>query len=63
MHQSVKLTDVIWLLQLAISSPLIHALGDPSQALTWIRIPGPQIERQTTYQLNYPSRYSKNTGH
>ncbi len=32
MHQLIKLTDAIWLLQLAISSPLIHALGDPSQA-------------------------------
>ncbi len=34
MHQLVKLTDAIWLLQLAISSPLIHALCDPSQAPT-----------------------------
>ncbi len=32
MRQSVKLTDAIWLLQLIISSPLIDALGDPSQA-------------------------------
>ncbi len=32
MHQLVKLTDAIWLLHLVISSPLIHALGDPSQA-------------------------------
>ncbi len=41
MHQSVKLTDAIWLLQLAISSPLIHALGDPSQAPTgiWTCVP------------------------
>ncbi len=31
MHQSVTLTDAIWLLQLVISSSLIHALGDPSQ--------------------------------
>ncbi len=31
-QQSVKLTDAIWLLQIVISSPLIHALGDPSQA-------------------------------
>ncbi len=37
MHKSVKLTDAIWLLQLVISSPPIHALGDPSQALTGIR--------------------------
>ncbi len=40
MHQLVKLTDAIWLSQLAISSPLIHALGDPSQAPTRIRIYG-----------------------
>ncbi len=41
MHQLVKLTDAIWLLQLAISSSLIYALGDLSQALTriWIRVP------------------------
>ncbi len=41
MHQLVKLTDVIWLLQLALSSPLIHALGDPSQAPTgiWTQVP------------------------
>ncbi len=32
MHQSVKLTYAIWLLQLVISSSLILALGDPSQA-------------------------------
>ncbi len=36
MHQSVKLTDAIWLLQLVISSPLIHASGDLSQAPTGI---------------------------
>ncbi len=43
MHQSVKLTDAIWLLQVAISSTLIHALGDPSQAPTgiWTRVPRP----------------------
>ncbi len=34
MHQLVKLSDAIWLLQLAISSLLIHALGDLSQAPT-----------------------------
>ncbi len=37
MHQSIKLTDAIWLLQLVISSPLIHALGYPNQAPTGIR--------------------------
>ncbi len=37
MQQSVKLTDRIQLLQLVISSPLIHALGDPSQAPTVIQ--------------------------
>ncbi len=34
--QSVKLTDAKWFLHLVISSPLIHALGDLSQALMWI---------------------------
>ncbi len=45
MHQSVKLTDAIWFLHLAISSAFIHALGDPNQ----------EPERQTTYKLSYPS--------
>ncbi len=31
MHQLVKLPDAIWLLQLVISFPFIHALGYPSQ--------------------------------
>ncbi len=43
MHQLVKLTDAIWLLQLAISPPLIHALGDPSQAPTMIRTKVPRL--------------------
>ncbi len=30
MHQLVKLTGAILLLQLVISTPFIHALGDPS---------------------------------
>ncbi len=42
-------------LQLVISSPLIHALGDLNQAHTGIRTRVPQIERQMTYQLSYPS--------
>ncbi len=46
MHQSIKLTDVIWLLQLVISSPLIHAFGNLSQASTGIWT---QVESQTTY--------------
>ncbi len=37
MHQSFKLTDSIRLLQLVISSPLIHTLSDPSQVPTGIR--------------------------
>ncbi len=53
MPQSVKLTDAICLLQLVISSTLIHALGDPSQAPTEIRT---QCKRWMTYQLSYPSR-------
>ncbi len=62
MHQLVKLTDAIWLLQLAISSSLIHALGDPPGSNPfdpgspdWEAIPGPQIERRMTYELSYPS--------
>ncbi len=43
MHQSVKLNDAIWRLQLVISSPLIHALGDPSQAPTRIQIRAPSM--------------------
>ncbi len=43
MHQSVKLTNAIWLLQLVISSPRIHALGDPSQAPTGIRTRIPNL--------------------
>ncbi len=43
MPQPVKLTDAIWLLQLVISSPLIHALGDPSQAPTMIQTQVPSL--------------------
>ncbi len=41
MQQLIKVTDAIWLLQLAISTPLIHALGDRSQAPNriWTRVP------------------------
>ncbi len=53
-HQSVKLTDAVWLLQLVISSPLIHAFGDLSQAPTGIRA---QLERRMTFQLSYPSPF------
>ncbi len=38
MHQSVKLTDAIWLLQQVIFFTLIHELGHVSQAR------GPQLE-------------------
>ncbi len=48
LHQSVKLSNIIWLLQLVISSPIIHALGNLSQALTWIRT------RIPAWKLNYP---------
>ncbi len=54
MHHLVKLTDAIWLLELTISSPLIHALGDPNQAPHRNSNPCPQIERQMTYQLSCP---------
>ncbi len=43
MHQIVKLTDAIWLLHLVISSPLIHALGAPSQAPTGIQTRVPSL--------------------
>ncbi len=43
MHQLVKLTDAIWLLQLANSSPLIHVLDDQSQAPTGIRTRVPRL--------------------
>ncbi len=43
MHQLVKLTDTIRLLQLVISSPLIHALGDLSHAPTRIRTQVPSF--------------------
>ncbi len=49
MHQLVKLTDAIWLLQLVISSLLIHALGDLSEALTGIRT---QVPSSRGRQLN-----------
>ncbi len=54
MELLIKLTDAIWLLQLVISSPLIYALGNPSQAPPpphWDLNPGPQIY----IQLSYPS--------
>ncbi len=53
MHQSVKLTDAIWLLQLVISSP--HScIGWRESSPHWDSNSGPQIERQTTHQLSYP---------
>ncbi len=56
MHQTVKLTDVIWLLQLVISSSLIHAMGDPSQALTGIRtrVPSLRGRRLTNWAIPPP---------
>ncbi len=57
MHQFVKLADAIWLLQLAISSPLIHAFGDLSQAPTWIRTQVPRLGggRLTNWAIPPPS--------
>ncbi len=58
MHQSVKLTaDAIWLLQLVISSHVIHALGDPSQSPTriWTRVPSLRDRRLTNWGISYPS--------
>ncbi len=50
MHQLVKLTDAIWLLQLAISSPLIHPLCDPSQAPTGFEPGSPDWEARLVYR-------------
>ncbi len=46
MHQSVKLTDAIWLLQQVIS-PLIHALVWPER--------GPHGIRARVANMSYPS--------
>ncbi len=56
MHQSVKLTDAIWLLQLVISSPLIHALGEQSQAPIGIRTWAPswRCRRLTNWAIPPP---------
>ncbi len=40
-----KLTGAIWLLQLVISSPLIHALVWPESSPHWDLSPGPQNDR------------------
>ncbi len=56
MYQLVKLTDAIWLLQLVISYPLIHALGDPSQAPTGIQTRAPKLRgrRLTNWAIPPP---------
>ncbi len=53
MHQLVKLTDAIWLLQLVICSSLIHVLGDPSQAPTgiWTQVPRLKGRRLTNWAI------------
>ncbi len=58
MHQLVKLTYAIQLLQLAISSPLIHALGDPSQAPTGIRTRVPRLRGGRLTNWVIPSTFS-----
>ncbi len=55
MHQSVKLSDAIWLLQLVISSPLIHALGDSSQTPTGFEPGSPVWE--AAHLPSYPYIY------
>ncbi len=50
MHQSDKLTGAIWLLELVISSPLIHALVWPESSSHQDSNPGLQHERRMTYQ-------------
>ncbi len=61
LHQFIKLTDAIWLLQLAISSALIHALSDPSQAPTgiWIQIPRLRGRWLLATELSLPLKYFK----
>ncbi len=54
MHQSVKLTGAIWLLQLGNLFPS-HLCTDVTRVKPWPGFePGPEHERQTTYQLSYP---------
>ncbi len=53
-QQLVKLTNAIWLLQLANSSPLIHALGDPSQVPTRIRTRVPRLWGGLPTELSLP---------
>ncbi len=57
MRQSDKLTGAIWLLQLVISSPLIHALGDPSQSLTqiWTQVPSMRGVQLTNWAMPPPN--------
>ncbi len=56
MHQSIKLTDAIWLLQLVISSPHMHSLCDLSQASTgiWTRAPSLRGGRLTNWAIPPP---------
>ncbi len=55
MHQSVKLTHAISLLQFVISSPLNHALDDLSQAPTGIRTHVPSLRgRLTNWAITLP---------
>ncbi len=49
--------DAIWLLQLVISSPLIHALGDLSQAPTGIRIQIPRLRGGWLTNCAIPPRF------
>ncbi len=55
MHQSVTLTEAIWLLQLVISSHLIHVLVWPESSPHQYSNLGPEHESWTKYQLSYPS--------
>ncbi len=67
MHQLVKVTDAIWLLQLTISSPLIHALGDPNQTPTKssptrirARVPNLRGRQLTNRAIPHPYHYFVN---
>ncbi len=58
MHRWARITKKKWLLQLIISSPLIHAFGNPSQAPTgiWIRVPSLRGRWLTNWAIPTPHR-------
>ncbi len=69
MHLSVKLTGVIWVLQLLISSPLIHALGTtyqlsypfPLSSCIWTSYHLPGLGSRTQTLVTSPGKTSCHT--